>query len=357
MGPPLQLIAQKHVSDADMESLAGTFLDVDGSDWTVIGSPTEVIVHTDRNRLLCHYIPRAISVELCSLAYDCYRKVGEMTSSNRGHAAGLSHRLQTSHYERGEPVHTGILGYFDKANSKVPCRLTQFSRQHFEDYQRGLPFICAMDDLLRKTVPDRHRLQYEAICGAAHDDTTYQIADTAFSTVTVNLDFRTALHKDIGDYKQGFGALAVVSKDISGGLLCFPQYRIAIELGRGDFIAMDVHEWHCNTPIHKHSEDAYRLSFIAYFRERLQHCKDINRRLALTTDTSTQKLIEDIFGTECRPQPLTEGNPKDWIIENTDYRLVYKGKRYRFMDKQTKLKIDNLWPAWEYVLRKNGETT
>ena len=35
----------------------------------------------------------------------------------------------------------------------------------------------------------------------------YVIKDTVFTTVTVNKNFRTALHKDSGDLKNGFGNL------------------------------------------------------------------------------------------------------------------------------------------------------
>jgi hypothetical protein len=38
------------------------------------------------------------------------------------------------------------------------------------------------------------------------------IKDTAFSTVTVNKNFRTAGHYDNGDLKEGFGNLGVISQ-------------------------------------------------------------------------------------------------------------------------------------------------
>ena len=82
------------------------------------------------------------------------------------------------------------------------------------------------------------------------------------------------------------------------GLLLFPQYKIAVSLGKGDFMAMDVHEWHCNTEMREESEDKKfnssipeiyrndketgtqgieklysRLSFVCYLREKLADCK------------------------------------------------------------------------------------
>lgn len=343
-----------------MESRAGTFVDI-SSDWTILDSDSHsdaVRIFKENGSLLCHWIPHAISDPLCQLAVQCYHKVGQQVSTNRGHAAGLSHRILTNSYERGNLANTGIIGYFDKANSQRPCRLTEFSRKHLELYQEGFPFLREMDRLLQQCVPDHHERQRSAVQQATTDTgERFQIEDTAFSTVTVNLNFRTAIHKDSGDYKDGFGALAIVSQNITGGWLCFPQYHVAIPLGRGDFIAMDVHEWHGNTPITQLSSDAYRIAFVAYFRERLLHCKDIHRRLALTDDTSTEKLLRDIFGNADVPRrPLSE-KPKDWVMENETYRIEYKGKRYRFYDKINCIKILNLWPAWEYVIRRQNETS
>ena len=36
------------------------------------------------------------------------------------------------------------------------------------------------------------------------------------------------------------------SKKFKGGMLGFPQYGVAVDVRQGDFLAMDVHEWHCN---------------------------------------------------------------------------------------------------------------
>ena len=38
----------------------------------------------------------------------------------------------------------------------------------------------------------------------------FAIGNTAFSTVTINYSWRTALHKDAGDYMDGFGNLIVI---------------------------------------------------------------------------------------------------------------------------------------------------
>jgi hypothetical protein len=155
----------------------------------------------------------------------------------------------------------------------------------------------------------------------------YQIADTAFSTLTVNMNFRTATHKDAGDYTEGFGNLSVIEWGrYHGGETLFPRYGIGFNLRTGDFVAMDVHEWHCNAGINETPEDkAYneslpdirtreastgvvgsqeryqRISFVCYFREKLEKCiekdtKDYYQKIDFNVAEETKKARATAIG-------------------------------------------------------------
>ena len=52
-------------------------------------------------------------------------------------------------------------------------------------------------------------------------------------------------------------------------------YEGCVDCRNGDFLAMDVHEWHCNTKIIPLSKDYTRLSLVAYLRERMIKCKNM----------------------------------------------------------------------------------
>ena len=193
-------------------------------------------------------------------------------------------------------VFSSVLGYFERTPFMgLPCRLTSYTQKYFEEYKEGIPFIEAIDDLFKKLVPDRHKAQL----AQAHARPEYQISDTAFSSVTMNRNFRTALHMDDGDLRTGFGNLSAIERGkYHGGFTIFPRYKIGFNVRTGDFLAMDVHEWHCNTEMRETAEDkAYnaklpdvylndietgtqgvdkkysRLSFVCYLREKLVDCK------------------------------------------------------------------------------------
>ena len=53
------------------------------------------------------------------------------------------------------------------------------------------------------------------------------------------------------------------------------QYGVAVDVRNGDFLAMDVHEWHSNTKLIPVTKDYSRLSMVCYLRENMIKCKNL----------------------------------------------------------------------------------
>lgn len=309
------------MSSDEIEKKEGTYFDekyakiIIDHDADVYGEdPTD----STKEILLAKFRKNVIPENLTKIGWESFHRTAK-ESRNRGAAAGPID-LKSPYWKKRKPVKTSkwmtryihngkvskanvnnnvyssVLGYFEKTPfMKVPCRMTSYTQKYFEEYQMGLPFIEAISEQFRKLVPDKYKLQYEAV----HKSPYYQIRDTAFSSVTVNRNFRTALHKDAGDFEKGFGNLSVVERGkYHGGYTLFPRYGVGFNVRTGDFIAMNVHEWHCNTEMYETKEDKEfnkklkniyqnhdvntgtmgvdkkftRISFVCYFREKLQDC-------------------------------------------------------------------------------------
>jgi hypothetical protein len=101
-------------------------------------------------------------------------------------------------------------------------------------------------------------------------DPKFLVSDTVFTTITVNKNFRTAAHRDAGDYTEGFSNLSVLtdgSKEYAGAYLVVPEYRAAINIRPGDLLLINNHECiHGNTPLIGDA-DMERISIVCYFRE------------------------------------------------------------------------------------------
>jgi hypothetical protein len=195
-------------------------------------------------------------------------------------------------------VASNPIGFYEESKNfaKLPCRLTHFTRVNYDKYNKGLPFIQRIDQCFKKLIPDSHQKQLHK----ANEKQYLKIPKTSFSTITINRNFRTAVHRDAGDFKEGFGNLTVIERGkYSGGYTCFPQFGIGVDVRRGDFLAMDVHEWHTNTPIYETPEDKIfnnslepifkdnpdvgtvgiyekytRLTFVCYLRAKISKCPD-----------------------------------------------------------------------------------
>jgi hypothetical protein len=229
-------------STDDMDAALGTWFQPDDTWVRIDDSYQNVDVYREDGTVIAKLRRDMVDDSLSDLGVDCYKRVGQMVSSNRGHAAGLHVRERThDSYEKGAKANTGIIGYIDNTNLRRPCRLTQFTKQHFATYSRGLPFVHRINRCFAEVMPEEYRLQR-----AEAQKTGFHIEDTAFSTVTVNYNFRTTLHKDSGDFRRGFGNLVVCQRGVSGGELLFPRYKLAIGMRTGDFLAMDVHEYKCH---------------------------------------------------------------------------------------------------------------
>ena len=94
---------------------------------------------------------------------------------------------------------------------------------------------------------------------------------------------------------EGFGNLVVIEDDknphsFKGCYLGFPQYGICVDVRQGDFLAMNVHEWHCNTEfivsddidtskikpkLLKNKWYFNRLSVVLYLRKKMLRCKGL----------------------------------------------------------------------------------
>ena len=215
-------------------------------------------------------------------------------------------------------VASNPIGYYEGAKNfaDLPCRLTHFTRTNFEKYNEGLKFIQRIDKLFQRLIPDAHQRQLERADTKPH----LKIPKTSFSTITINRNFRTALHRDAGDFKGGFGNLTVIERGkYHGGYTVFPQFGIGIDLRKNDFVAMDVHQWHSNTPIYETEEDKSfnetleddyndnpdvgteglykkytRLSFVCYLREKIANCPDKEKiNPQFLTKSGHSKIIVD----------------------------------------------------------------
>ena len=285
------------MSEEEADSLAGAMLDDSSYDRVVREDCS--LAKPDGSPLLI-FRRNAAPYDACRSAYPALRGAAAK-SFNRGYASGRAdegghdgdgREIAVASPTRWKPikldgtvsntnyadwVESGIIGYFDR-NARFPyCRTTAFNLDHPEKFAEAVPFIRAADAVFARELPERYAAQ-RAVAGRTSPDFT--IRDTAFTTVTVNRNWQTAVHKDAGDLKEGFGVMSVLQGgSYRGGLFVLPRWRVAVDMRTRDVLLADVHEWHGNTPIAGEPGTYERISCVFYYRARMVHCGTAEQEL------------------------------------------------------------------------------
>jgi len=331
-----RLFVKKIFSDDEVSKLEGTWIDESHIKLPLVKEDTDIYYNDDGiYKLLLKFRKNVISDDLIDIGWNSYKELAK-PSRGRGASAGPidtegqywskkdlvdTKKWSTSYMIKGKKskmkvnnqVASNPVGFYEASNnfSKLPCRLTHFTRCNFKKYNEGLPFIQRIDELFQGLIPNAHKRQLER----ANLTDNFKIPNTSFSTVTINRNFRTALHRDAGDFRGGFGNLTVIERGkYHGGYTVFPQFGIGIDLRNNDFVAMDVHQWHSNTKLYETIEDKEfnstlksefkdnpdigtagiyekytRLSFVCYLREKIIKCDNDNPVQSFLTSSTKRK--------------------------------------------------------------------
>ena len=222
-----------------------------------------------------------IPTKQATIARTVFEKTAQSKTTDRGFAGGVYNDGKATRMDgkmsRGLKVHSFISGYFDKAyvqlekhfKTRNVCRTTQFTQKHKEMWKKSIPFLTSINNFYKKHGGDFYKRQKAVL---RYVPPGMSIGNTVFSTVTTNYNWRTAVHTDKGDFKEGLGNLTVVgNQDWSGCYLGFPRFKIAVDVRPNDVILMDSHQHHGNTELYT-GQGGVRLSFVCYLRENMQYC-------------------------------------------------------------------------------------
>tara|TARA_R110000737_G_C14558075_1_gene481775 strand:- start:84 stop:1073 length:990 start_codon:yes stop_codon:yes gene_type:complete len=183
---------------------------------------------------------------------------------------------------RSNNVHSQALGGFDKSNIH-PCRLTHWTGKNLEKYKTMYPICEKISEIYFSYFPDKYYLQLDRY---KESPAEFLIPNSPFSTITLNCDFRTAVHEDRGDFKDGMTCFSVYESGFwLGGELGFPEYDIALNVRQGDLLIFNPHIKHCNNPL----IGSGRVSFVFYMREKMNRCQANDKKplASLTTTISS----------------------------------------------------------------------
>lgn len=229
-------------------------------------------VYNEDGQLLLRFRKNKLTKNNVEQFYDNVINFAITPTTNRGSASGS----KSKNVYDNPKIMTNIIGYFDKLSPKqkfsiknkglklpkLTVRETRFLIDYPEKFKKLVPLIKEIDKYYEEYIPENYGNQKKKA-----NQTPFRIGNTAFTTITTNVNYQTTVHTDKGDDAEGFGNLAVIEHGkYKGGETCFPQYGIGVDVRTGDVLYMDVHQAHGNLPVELETKDAKRLSIVCYLR-------------------------------------------------------------------------------------------
>ena len=174
---------------------------------------------------------------------------------------------------------SNVVGAIDRQAIVPWARLTATTQKNWEGFTGEAPFFREVDALFKEHMPENHKFLYERFKEVK--DPRFNLFDTAFTTVTINNNFRTAYHRDKLNCKGGIAVLSAITQGTYDGFgLIFPQMRLAFDIREGDFLCGDNQGYiHGQMPMENASPDAESIWFVFYSKERLRFVDDLECEL------------------------------------------------------------------------------
>jgi hypothetical protein len=197
------------------------------------------------------------------------KNISKMNVKERKEEALGVYETYVSDTSYANVVLSGIAGWFDRYPRIPYGRATAYTQHSYDKFKLSFPFLQTLDRGFAELLPQRHSAQRAA---ANKIDPAFLVSETVFTTITVNKTFRTAAHRDAGDFTNGLSNLLVLSNNgnYTGGYLILPEVRIAVNVRPGDLLLVNNHEYiHGNTPIELQDDTAERISLVCYLREKM----------------------------------------------------------------------------------------
>lgn len=272
-------------SDKQLDSHVGEFLD-DTSYDLLISNKTHPeplrIADAETGKVFAVWVPKSLSADFCSQAYASLREAAQSTN-NRGKASGASfQRLRAdgsvSKTRIGNVVDSSIIGYYDRYPRMNYCRACAWNYAHPSEWKKAIPMIEEISRLFAQYAPEKYNYQAGVAAKVKKD---WLIGESVFSTVTINKNFRTALHRDGLNLADSFSAFNVLrAGNFLGGNLVFPRYRIAVSADNQDLLFFMPQEPHGNTEMKAINGKKYeRISLVYYLRDKMRDCGTIEEEL------------------------------------------------------------------------------
>jgi len=197
------------------------------------------------------------------------------TEENRVAVAKAGRKRYITSQPRANRCLSNVLGTIDRTGRIPYGRLTASTIKRWDEFEANQPFYHEINDLLKETMPDKFAVLDERFSKVK--DHRYNLFGTAFTTITINNNFRVAYHRDGNNAQGAVAAVCVMEQGVYEGYeFVFPELGIGFDIREGDvFVGDNQGLIHGMLPLKNQSEDAENVMFVFYQRDRITMMEDL----------------------------------------------------------------------------------
>jgi hypothetical protein len=240
---------------------------------------TDTMVLGPGDEVIAVLVKKALPMELVRASWAHLRDYHPKTE-NRGTASGVKMVARvrkdgkvskTLRAPKGSEVESGVAGFLDRYPRIPFCRACSFNTERPKSYEELLPLFQKVAEVHQKYDPKGYEVSQSY---QRRTNPAFTIPGTAYTTVTINKNFRTYAHLDANNLKDSTCAMALIREgNFTGGLVVFPEWRIAVQMDTADVVIFrNMKDFHGNTKIVGLSKDFQRCTLVHYFREKMVNC-------------------------------------------------------------------------------------
>lgn len=246
-----------------------------------------VLYDCDTGEIVLAYSPKYFNQKIIENAVKGLEKYAPL-SGFRGEAAGKADitnikmnvrgkkglRIQSSDTASWVNIYRPTGSKISLSNFVMSGNIGNYKRKRLDDTRYATipsPETQGLIDESIRFLKDKTPSLYTKIHKAIPNKYRYGGKESPFTTITINKDFKTAMHTDKGNL-NGYAVLTAshIGTPYKKGNLHFPQYGIAVPLRKGDALVANVRLLHGNEDI-VYPSSSSRVSFVLYSREDFGH--------------------------------------------------------------------------------------
>lgn len=231
----------------------------------------------------------------------CGKSIGVYVNIDKALLGGMRRVARDTKFTKtqrtwGLPTQSSVFGALPRNPLRNDrCRFSKQTNDERKNFAESFAFGEKVGELYKMYLPEEYEQNDKLI--RENIDESWLPSGVPFTTCNFNVNHAIKYHRDTGNFKGVFSNVLILKEGVTGGLLVFPELKIAFEQSDGALGIFDGQKWiHGVTPIIQTKKTGYRASIVFYALEGMKKCYPYKAELQRFSQIKTKRALERAKG-------------------------------------------------------------